>query len=39
MEVLGLCTNEVRLPLAKMSPENYAKLKMAVEEAVQAHLE
>jgi 4-hydroxy-tetrahydrodipicolinate synthase len=39
MEVLGFCTNEVRLPLAKMSPENYAKLKMAVEEAVQAHLE
>jgi 4-hydroxy-tetrahydrodipicolinate synthase len=39
MEVLGLCTNEVRLPLAKMSQENYAKLKMAVEEAVQAHLE
>jgi 4-hydroxy-tetrahydrodipicolinate synthase len=39
MEVLGLCTNEVRLPLAKMSVENYGKLKAAVDEAIKAHLE
>jgi 4-hydroxy-tetrahydrodipicolinate synthase len=38
MEVLGLCTNEVRLPLAKMSAVNYAGLKKAVEDALQAHL-
>jgi 4-hydroxy-tetrahydrodipicolinate synthase len=39
MEVLGLCTNEVRLPLAKMSDQNYSGLKKAVEDALQAHLE
>jgi 4-hydroxy-tetrahydrodipicolinate synthase len=38
MEVLGLCSNEVRLPLAKMSEGNYAGLKQAVEDAIQAHL-
>jgi 4-hydroxy-tetrahydrodipicolinate synthase len=27
MQVLGLCNNDVRLPLANMSPENYEKLK------------
>jgi len=27
MEILGYCTNEVRLPLASMSKENYLKLK------------
>ncbi len=39
MEILGFCTNEVRLPLAKMSEANYAGLKKAVEHAIQAHLE
>ncbi|MFN8320264.1 MAG: 4-hydroxy-tetrahydrodipicolinate synthase [Saprospiraceae bacterium] len=38
MEILGFCTNEVRLPLAKMSDANYAGLKKAVEAAIQAHL-
>ena len=27
MEILGFCSNEVRLPLAKLSTNNYAKLK------------
>lgn len=27
MEILGFCTNEVRLPLAKMSAENYESLR------------
>ena len=39
MEILGFCTNEVRLPLARMSANNYASLKLAVETAIQAHLE
>ncbi len=39
MEILGLCTNEVRLPLAKMSQGNYELLRKAVEDAVRAHLE
>jgi 4-hydroxy-tetrahydrodipicolinate synthase len=39
MEILGFCTNEVRLPLAKMSAVNYAHLKNAVEDAVKAHLD
>lgn len=39
MEILGFCTNEVRLPLAKMSEANYVGLKKAVEHAIQAHLE
>jgi 4-hydroxy-tetrahydrodipicolinate synthase len=39
MEILGLCTNEVRLPLAKMSQSNYGLLKKAVEVALQAHLD
>jgi 4-hydroxy-tetrahydrodipicolinate synthase len=39
MEILGFCTNEVRLPLASMSAANYASLKLAVETAIQAHLE
>ena len=38
MEILGFCTNEVRLPLAKMSETNYTGLKKAVEAAIQAHL-
>lgn len=38
MEILGFCTNEVRLPLAKMSDANYTGLKKAVEAAIQAHL-
>ena len=38
MEVLGFCSNEVRLPLARMSEGNYLKLKHAVEAAVKAHL-
>jgi 4-hydroxy-tetrahydrodipicolinate synthase len=38
MEILGYCTNEVRLPLARMSSGNYEGLKKAVEEAVKAHL-
>jgi 4-hydroxy-tetrahydrodipicolinate synthase len=39
MEILGFCTNEVRLPLAKMSESNYGKLKLAVQDAVKAHLD
>ncbi|MBK8701602.1 MAG: 4-hydroxy-tetrahydrodipicolinate synthase [Saprospiraceae bacterium] len=39
MEILGFCTNEVRLPLAKMSAHNYSLLEKAVHAAVQAHLE
>jgi 4-hydroxy-tetrahydrodipicolinate synthase len=39
MEILGFCTNEVRLPLAKMSDVNYDYLKEAVEKAVKAHLD
>jgi 4-hydroxy-tetrahydrodipicolinate synthase len=31
MEILGFCTNEVRLPLAPMSPSNYAHLKAEME--------
>ena len=27
MEILGYCTNEVRLPLSPLSEANYAKLK------------
>lgn len=30
MEILGFCTNEVRLPLARMSATNYEKLREEV---------
>ncbi len=39
MEILGFCTNEVRLPLARMSEANYQHLKQAVIDAQNAHLE
>lgn len=39
MEILGLCTNEVRLPLAPMSSANYNKLKEEVNRAIEAHLD
>jgi len=32
MEVLGICSNEVRLPLAPLSPENYKFLKAKLED-------
>jgi dihydrodipicolinate synthase/N-acetylneuraminate lyase len=38
-EILGLTSNEVRLPLAKMSSSNYELLKIAVNEAIKAHLD
>lgn len=31
MEILGFCTNEVRLPLAPLSKQNYEKLKVEVQ--------
>lgn len=31
MEILGFCTNEVRLPLAPLSNQNYEKLKVEVQ--------
>lgn len=39
MEILGLCTNEVRLPLAKMSAANYSKLNEEMKKAIEAHLD
>jgi 4-hydroxy-tetrahydrodipicolinate synthase len=39
MEILGFCTNEVRLPLARMSATNYNKLKEEVNRAIEAHLD
>lgn len=39
MEILGLCTNEVRLPLAKMSAANYSKLNDEMKKAIEAHLD
>lgn len=39
MEILGISSNEVRLPLAKMSATNYEFLKLAVQEAIKAHLD
>lgn len=39
MEILGLCTNEVRLPLAPMSAANYSKLNEEVKKAIEAHLD
>lgn len=39
MEILGLCSNEVRLPLAPMSKNNYAHLTAAVQLAQKAHSE
>jgi 4-hydroxy-tetrahydrodipicolinate synthase len=34
MEVLGYCTNEVRLPLAPLSVDNYTKLKTELEKTL-----
>ncbi len=34
MEILGYCTNEVRLPLAPMSESNYAKLKEDMQHSI-----
>ena len=34
MEVLGICSNEVRLPLAPLSSENYQVLKAKLEEII-----
>jgi len=36
MEILGFCTNEVRLPLYKMSESNYNKLKEVMREIAQS---
>lgn len=38
MEILGFCTNEVRLPLAPLSAGNYAKLKTEVEKILKSGL-
>jgi 4-hydroxy-tetrahydrodipicolinate synthase len=38
MEILGFCTNEVRLPLAPLSADNYAKLKTEVEKILKSGL-
>ena len=32
VEILGLCSNEVRLPLVSMSAEHYSQLKKVMEE-------